>query len=136
MLLILSLLLIGIGLWLGMSKYRELKHSAIAQGTVVELVGWQKGGSKLKASFQASDGKVYQYLSAWESSLISYQPNDPIRIYYKQDTPEVNGIADFGIAFGSAVVLIALGLTLLALWGVFANGELLMQRCFPMTPMR
>jgi len=133
-----AILIAGIGLMIYNSI--TLKRSRIVEGKVVELIpviskthSGHRTTYNIKAVFKAINGCEYTYQSGWSSSSTGYNVNDKIRLYYDEQSPENNGIASFGYTFGSASVVILIGLLLFGSGMLFRYGDSIMDAYFPIT---
>jgi hypothetical protein len=83
--------------------------------------------------FTEPNAVEHTYLSSWSSSSPGYDLNDPIRIYYQRDDPARCGVASFGFCFGPALIIAALGLSLVVIGYAYAHGDAFMEARYPVT---
>jgi len=120
---ILSVLLIAGGGALLYRAWSTIAGHEITNGNVVQLlpVRGSKGGTNYKvvATFQDYMGKKHTYMQSGSSNPPMNRVGDVIKIMYERENPERNASLEFWSRFGTAWILLGLGL--LFLWIVVGS---------------
>lgn len=104
-------LLIG-AVYLHLDTREFLSSATKTQGSVIDFATHRSDGTTMYApvvSYQARDGKTYEYISNTSSSSRSYDIGEQVGIFYLQDNPQDAKIDSFFQLYFGELILFILG---------------------------
>lgn len=115
-----------LGTTLVMREHTWLKAATVTDGTVVQLISVRgsKGGSSYRprVTFRDPQGQEHEFTRSWSSQPAGFFVGERVKVAYDPRTHE-GRILSFGQRFGLAAIVLATGLELAVLSGIFIVGR-------------